>query len=92
MEFLQGHLVSAVIGALTSIAVVALKVLPGKVSRDDVEKMLREQPLQFQFQDLRRRMDQTHETLDVIRTEIVGLRGDVVKLTTTLELMLARRM
>jgi hypothetical protein len=92
VDMLVPHILAAVTGGLVGLAVLALRVLPHKVSRDTVEKMLREQPLQFQFQELKRRVDQTHETLEGIRTEIVGLRGDVVRLTTTLELMLARRM
>lgn len=92
MEALLPHLAAGVAGGLGSLLIFIFKVLPGKVSRETVEQMLRGQPLQYQFEELRRRVDQTHETLDGIRTEIVGLRGDVVKLTTTLELMLARRM
>jgi hypothetical protein len=92
METLLPHLAAGVAGGLGSLLIFIFKVLPGKVSRETVEQMLRGQPLQYQFEELRRRVDQTHETLDGIRTEIVGLRGDVVKLTTTLELMLARRM
>lgn len=88
VEVVQGYLVSTVIGALTSLAIVALKVLPGKMNRDDVERLIREQPLQFQFQELRLTVERERESLEGIWKEITGLRSDVVKLTTTLELML----
>lgn len=94
-EFLLRYVVASgvasVIGALVSLAFIALKVLPGKVSRKDVQEMIETQPLQFQYQALLERVNQGHVTMVSIREEIVGLRSDVVRLTTTLELVLRGR-
>ena len=91
MDFVLQNMLASVIGALTSVAFIALRVLPGKVSRKDVQEMIEKQPLQFQYQALLERVNQGHVTMVSIREEIVGLRSDVVRLTTTLELVLRGR-
>jgi hypothetical protein len=92
MESVVSYAISGLIGGLVSLAVVALKVLPYKVSRKEVEVMIEKQPLQFQYQFLAHMVEGQHMELEGIRAELVGLRQDVTKLTTTLELTLKGRM
>lgn len=91
MEQTFYYAVSGLIGGLVSLAAIALRVLPYKVSRKEVEVMIEKQPLQFQYQFLTHMVEGQHLELEGIRAELVGLRQDVTKLTTTLELTLRGR-
>lgn len=91
MESILYYAVSGLIGGLVSLAVIALRVLPYKVSRREVQEMLEKQPLTYQYQFLAHMVESQHLELAGIREELVGLRQDVTKLTTTLELTLRDR-
>jgi hypothetical protein len=83
-------LVSGFVGALFSFAVLAVKVIPHTITRRDVDTLFdkRFQPLEDRFD--RDQHEQRDET-KALREEISGLRTDVVRLTTTLELILATK-
>lgn len=83
-------LLSGLVGALFSLAVLALKVLPNKVTRAEVQEMLKCQPLQFRYETLSRIVEGSQTELKGIWGEIVGLRQDITRLTTTLELTLKK--
>lgn len=91
MDQMFYYAISGLIGGLVSLASIALRVLPYKVSRKEVQEMLAQQPLTYQYQFLAHMVEGQHLELEGIRAELVGLRQDVTKLTTTLELTLRDR-
>lgn len=89
MEIVNDILMAAG-GALASLAVVSITVLPRKVSRDEVQSMLDRLPLHERLGSLEERFDKESDKLESIRQEIVLLRQDVVELTTTLGMIVKR--
>jgi hypothetical protein len=86
MDQMFYYAISGLIGGLVSLAVVALRILPYKVSRREVQEMLEKQPLTYQYQFLTHMVETQHLELGGMRSELVNLREAVVKLTTTIEM------
>lgn len=91
MELVLYHSLSGLVGAVVSLAILALRVLPHKVSRTEVEKMLENQPLNFQVRIMQELVMQDRAELRAIRQELVGLREDVARQTALLEGVLRDR-
>jgi hypothetical protein len=91
MEMVLYQTLSGLVGAVVSLAVLALKILPSKVDRKDVAKMLEDQPLHFQVGLMRDLALEDRAELRGIRQEIVGLREDVARQTALLEGLLRNR-
>ena len=85
MELVLYHSLSGLVGALVSLAVFIFKVLPQKVDREDVEKMLATQPLHYRVKFMQDLALEDRAELRGIKAEIVGLREDVARQTAILE-------
>jgi len=88
MEPILIPIISSICGGLVTATLFALKVLPEKVTRREVEEMLDRQPLHTDMRHLRSLTDGNARELAGIREELVGLRTDVTRLTATLEAVL----
>lgn len=90
MDSVLENLVAAAVGVLVSTGYLTLRVLPRKPSRDEVQEMIDRHIVNRRVRDLENRLDREYGELKGIREELGGLREDVTKLATTVELVLKR--
>lgn len=85
------HSLSGLIGAVVSLAILALRVLPNKVDRTDVQLMLDNHPLNFRMKLVEELAIQDRAELRGIREGITGLREDFARQAALLEGLLRDR-
>lgn len=78
--------VGTIVGGLISAAFLLMKVLPQKANRTEVRTIVDQHPISEQVRELQTRQDRICEGLRRVREELGGLRIDVTRLATTVEL------